>query len=94
MTGVRVRTPDGEVTVRAAVTVAADGRFSKVRELSGLPYEKLPLDRDVIWPRLPFPGQWDGHTCRIRIRARASTGCSSPPVRTVSGRASTSPRAG
>ncbi|MER6457028.1 FAD-dependent oxidoreductase [Streptomyces sp. NPDC059688] len=68
VTGVRARTPDGEITVRAAVTVAADGRFSKVRELSGLSYEKLPLDRDVIWLRLPFPEQWDGHTYRIRIR--------------------------
>ncbi|MFC8569883.1 FAD-dependent oxidoreductase [Streptomyces sp. NPDC057245] len=68
VTGVRARTPDGEITVRAALTVAADGRFSKVREMSGLPYEKLPLDRDVVWLRLPFPAEWDYHTYRIRIR--------------------------
>ncbi|WP_159767198.1 FAD-dependent oxidoreductase [Streptomyces sp. HM190] len=68
VTGVRARTPDGELVVRAALTVAADGRFSKVREMSGLAYEKQPLDRDVIWLRLPFPDEWDSHTYRIRIR--------------------------
>ncbi|MEU6799518.1 FAD-dependent oxidoreductase [Streptomyces neyagawaensis] len=68
VTGVRARTPDGELVVRAALTVAADGRFSKVREMSGLAYEKQPLDRDVIWLRLPFPEEWDSHTYRIRIR--------------------------
>ncbi|MER5772449.1 FAD-dependent oxidoreductase [Streptomyces sp. NPDC001985] len=67
VTGVRARTPDGGITVRAALTVAADGRFSKVREMSGLPYEKLPLDRDVIWLRLPFPADWDRNTYRVRI---------------------------
>ncbi|GLF95638.1 FAD-dependent oxidoreductase [Streptomyces yaizuensis] len=68
VTGVRARTPEGELTVHADVTIAADGRFSKVREMSKLPYEKLPLDRDVIWLRLPFPAEWDFNTYRIRIR--------------------------
>ncbi|MFJ9584756.1 FAD-dependent oxidoreductase [Streptomyces acidicola] len=68
VTGVRARTPDGELIVRAGLTVAADGRFSKVREMSGLAYEKQALDRDVIWLRLPFPEEWDSHTYRIRIR--------------------------
>ncbi|WP_189312300.1 FAD-dependent oxidoreductase [Streptomyces brasiliensis] len=68
VTGVTARTPEGEITVRAALTVAADGRFSKVREMSGLPYTKLPLDRDVVWLKLPFPPEWDDRTYRIRIR--------------------------
>ncbi|MEU6768249.1 FAD-dependent oxidoreductase [Streptomyces sp. NPDC046853] len=67
VTGVRARTPDGEVTVHAALTVAADGRFSKVREMSGLPYTRMPLERDVVWLKLPFPGEWDDRTYRIRI---------------------------
>ncbi|NEC66332.1 FAD-dependent oxidoreductase [Streptomyces sp. SID9727] len=67
VTGVRARTPDGEVTVRAALTVAADGRFSKVREMSGLPYTRVPLERDVVWLKLPFPEEWDDRTYRIRI---------------------------
>ncbi|MDR3080259.1 MAG: FAD-dependent monooxygenase, partial [Streptomyces sp.] len=68
VSGVRARTPDGEVTVRAALTVAADGRFSKVREMSGLPYTRVPLERDVVWLKLPFPEEWDDRTYRIRIR--------------------------
>ncbi|WP_434597740.1 FAD-dependent oxidoreductase [Streptomyces sp. A5-4] len=67
VTGVRARTPDGDVTVRATLTVAADGRFSKTRSLSGLPFEKLPLDRDVVWLKLPMPPEWDSATYRIRI---------------------------
>ncbi|MEV8315753.1 FAD-dependent oxidoreductase [Streptomyces sp. NPDC059900] len=67
VTGVRARTPDGEVTVHAALTVAADGRFSKVREMSRLPYTRLPLERDVVWLKLPFPAEWDDRTYRIRI---------------------------
>lgn len=68
VTGVTARTPEGGLTVRAALTVAADGRFSKVREMSGLSYTKLPLDRDVVWLKLPFPAEWDDRTYRIRIR--------------------------
>ncbi|MFF1698401.1 FAD-dependent oxidoreductase [Streptomyces sp. NPDC058257] len=67
VTGVRARTPEGEVTVHAALTVAADGRFSKVREMSGLPYTRMPLERDVVWLKLPFPKEWDDRTYRIRI---------------------------
>ncbi|MGH3416019.1 MAG: FAD-dependent monooxygenase, partial [Actinocrinis sp.] len=65
--GVRIAGPDGQVDVHAALTVAADGRFSKVREMSGLKYDKIPLDRDVVWLKLPFPSEWDDVTYRVRI---------------------------
>jgi len=65
--GVRVAGPEGQIDVRAALTVAADGRFSKVREMSGLQYTKIPLDRDVVWLKLPFPAEWDDVTYRVRI---------------------------
>ncbi|GAA2077549.1 FAD-dependent oxidoreductase [Streptomyces albiaxialis] len=65
--GVRARTRGGTRTVRAELTVAADGRFSKVREMSGLPYRRMPLERDVVWLKLPFPAEWDDRTYRIRI---------------------------
>ncbi|MFC5906020.1 FAD-dependent monooxygenase [Streptacidiphilus monticola] len=68
VTGVRCRTPEGDLTVHATLTVAADGRFSKIRELSGLAATKVPLDRDVIWLKLPFPAEWDAATYRVRIR--------------------------
>jgi 2-polyprenyl-6-methoxyphenol hydroxylase-like FAD-dependent oxidoreductase len=65
--GVKVAGPDGQYDLHAALTVAADGRFSKVREMSGLPYTKIPLDRDVVWLKLPFPSEWDDVTYRVRI---------------------------
>ncbi|MEV6172018.1 FAD-dependent oxidoreductase [Streptomyces sp. NPDC051954] len=69
VTGVRARTGDGETTVRATLTVGADGRFSKVREMAGLDAEVMPLDRDVVWLKLPFPyDSWDDRTYRVRIR--------------------------
>ncbi|WP_434597745.1 FAD-dependent oxidoreductase [Streptomyces sp. A5-4] len=67
VTGVRCKGPDGEFEVRATLTVGADGRFSKTREMSGLPYEKVPLERDFVWFKVPRPAVWDGHTYRIRI---------------------------
>ncbi|MFC4507125.1 MULTISPECIES: FAD-dependent oxidoreductase [Streptomyces] len=68
VTGVRVRGPEGDLEVRAALTVGADGRFSKVRDMAGLPYEKIPLERDFVWFKVPVPEVWDPHTYRVRIR--------------------------
>lgn len=41
------------VEVRAKLTVAADGRYSAVRELLGLVPEELGAPMDVLWFRLP-----------------------------------------
>ncbi len=65
--GVRVNGPDGAFDVHASVTVAADGRFSKVREMAGIQYTKIPLERDFLWLKLPFPKAWDGGTLRVRL---------------------------
>ncbi|WP_042367747.1 FAD-dependent oxidoreductase [Streptacidiphilus neutrinimicus] len=69
VTGVHCQGPDGRFETRAALTVAADGRYSRVRDLSGLTAEKTPLGRDVVWLRLPRPDVWDAATYRIRIDA-------------------------
>jgi 2-polyprenyl-6-methoxyphenol hydroxylase-like FAD-dependent oxidoreductase len=66
ITGVRVSTPDGEREVRARLTAAADGRHSTVRRLSGLQAEVTPLQRDVVWLRLPQV--WADPAYRVRIR--------------------------
>lgn len=68
VTGVKVRTPEGELQIRAELTVGADGRFSKVRDMAGLSYEKIPLERDFIWFKVPMPKVWDPHAYRILIR--------------------------
>jgi 2-polyprenyl-6-methoxyphenol hydroxylase-like FAD-dependent oxidoreductase len=66
--GVTALTPAGPREVRARLTVAADGRYSQLREQTGLPVRRTPLDRDVLWCRLPFPAEWDPATYRVRIR--------------------------
>lgn len=51
--GVRYRTRDGEGTIHADLTVAADGRFSTVRKLAGIEAVAGSPPVDVVWFRLP-----------------------------------------
>lgn len=56
VTGVLAATPDGELTIRAGLVVAADGRRSVLRERSGLKVLDIGAPMDVLWmsiPRLP-----------------------------------------
>jgi 2-polyprenyl-6-methoxyphenol hydroxylase-like FAD-dependent oxidoreductase len=49
--GLRAETPEGPVTIRADLVVAADGRSSVVREKAGLPVEDFGAPMDVLWFR-------------------------------------------
>jgi 2-polyprenyl-6-methoxyphenol hydroxylase-like FAD-dependent oxidoreductase len=51
--GATARTLDGPVEIRAAVTVACDGRWSILRDQSGLPLKEFRMPIDVLWFRLP-----------------------------------------
>jgi 2-polyprenyl-6-methoxyphenol hydroxylase-like FAD-dependent oxidoreductase len=51
--GVRARTPDGALEIRADLVVGADGRHSTVRQAAGLAVEELGAPLDVLWFRLP-----------------------------------------
>ncbi|MDB5397187.1 MAG: ubiF 2 [Rhodospirillales bacterium] len=51
--GVRAQTPDGPLTVRAALTVGCDGRHSTVREKAGFTIQDLGAPMDVLWFALP-----------------------------------------
>jgi len=56
VTGIRYRTPgDGEQELRALVTVAADGRDSRLRTEAGLRLREFGAPMDVLWFRLPQP---------------------------------------
>ncbi len=50
--GVRARTTEGELEVRADLTVGADGRRSVVRERAGLSVINLGAPMDVLWMRV------------------------------------------
>jgi 2-polyprenyl-6-methoxyphenol hydroxylase-like FAD-dependent oxidoreductase len=51
--GVTAQTANGPLEIRADVTVACDGRWSVIRERSGLPVTEFPMPIDVLWFRLP-----------------------------------------
>jgi 2-polyprenyl-6-methoxyphenol hydroxylase-like FAD-dependent oxidoreductase len=55
VTGVTASTADGEVEIDASLVVAADGRSSRLREVSGLPVTHYGVPIDVLWFRLPRP---------------------------------------
>jgi 2-polyprenyl-6-methoxyphenol hydroxylase-like FAD-dependent oxidoreductase len=51
--GVTAHSATGPLEIRADVTVACDGRWSIIREHSGLPVREFPMPIDVLWFRLP-----------------------------------------
>lgn len=51
--GVRYRCNDETMELRANLTVATDGRFSRLRKLSGLQAKSTAPPMDVCWLRLP-----------------------------------------
>ena len=69
--GVRAKTPNGTLEIRASLTVGADGRRSVVRERAGLKVIDLGAPMDVMWMRLSRrrtdPPQTLGHFDRGRI---------------------------
>ncbi|WP_018684000.1 FAD-dependent monooxygenase [Actinokineospora enzanensis] len=54
ITGVRCGTGDDEVVVRSRCVIGADGRYSKVRRLAGIEYDRIEaFEHDVLWFKLP-----------------------------------------
>ncbi len=50
--GMRAKTPDGEIEVRADLIVGADGRTSVVREQGGFQAREFGAPMDVLWFRM------------------------------------------
>jgi 2-polyprenyl-6-methoxyphenol hydroxylase-like FAD-dependent oxidoreductase len=51
--GVLATGPNGNIRIKAGLTIAADGRHSTLRDKSGLKGEDLGAPFDVLWLRLP-----------------------------------------
>ncbi len=51
--GVRAKTKQGPLEIRADLTVGADGRHSTVRKQAGLEVIDLGAPIDVLWMRIP-----------------------------------------
>lgn len=52
VSGVRAKTPQGELTVRAELVVGTDGRTSTVRQRAGLKVIEMGAPMDVLWMRI------------------------------------------
>ena len=63
--GVRAKTPDGEIEVRADLVIGADGRSSVVREKAGLQVKEFGAPMDVLWFRLRRTAQDPAETMGI-----------------------------
>lgn len=57
VTGVEAQTADGVLTVRADLTIGADGRASTVRSALGLVAREYGVPIDVAWFRIPRPAE-------------------------------------
>jgi 2-polyprenyl-6-methoxyphenol hydroxylase-like FAD-dependent oxidoreductase len=55
VTGVIADTADGQIEIEAALTIAADGRDSRIRSAAGLRVRDFGVPLDVLWFRLPKP---------------------------------------
>jgi 2-polyprenyl-6-methoxyphenol hydroxylase-like FAD-dependent oxidoreductase len=52
VTGVRVKTPGGELEIRADLVIGADGRHSIVQGRAGLQRQEFGVPIDVLWMRM------------------------------------------
>jgi 2-polyprenyl-6-methoxyphenol hydroxylase-like FAD-dependent oxidoreductase len=50
--GVRAKTPEGQIDVRADLTVGCDGRHSTLRQCAGFKTKSLGAPMDVMWFRI------------------------------------------
>jgi 2-polyprenyl-6-methoxyphenol hydroxylase-like FAD-dependent oxidoreductase len=50
--GVRAKTPDGELEIRADITVGCDGPHSTLRERAGFHVEDIGAPMDILWFRM------------------------------------------
>ena len=50
--GVRAKTPDGELEIRADLVVGCDGRHSTLRERAGFHVDSLGAPMDILWFRM------------------------------------------
>ena len=91
--GVRAVGPDGEVEVRARLTVGCDGRESVVRDRLGLRPVEYGAPMDVLWFRVSRASRTTRTTWRSdrrrRADASASTAATTSSARTSSPRAAT-----
>jgi len=65
-TGLRAKTPAGDLEIRAALVVGCDGRHSTIRERAGFTVDDVGAPIDVLWFRVGRdPGNEDAALARV-----------------------------
>ncbi|EOM77253.1 FAD-binding protein [Rhodococcus rhodnii] len=65
--GVRYQAGRDERLITAGLTIAADGRYSTVRDIANIEYDKNMLARDFLWMKVTAPSEWDSDRYHVRI---------------------------
>jgi len=60
--GLRAKTPDGDLDIRADLVVGCDGRHSTIRERAGLQVDDIGAPIDVLWFRVSRRGDDSAET--------------------------------
>jgi 2-polyprenyl-6-methoxyphenol hydroxylase-like FAD-dependent oxidoreductase len=68
--GVRYRRDGSEATIRAGLTIAADGRTSRLRQAAALPVRDLGAPMDVFWFRVTKERTPDNRTTGVFASGR------------------------
>nr|QVQ68795.1 mmyOI [uncultured bacterium] len=67
VTGLTTKSPEGQTQVSADCVVGADGRYSKVRQLAGIPAGRIEaFNFDVLWLKVPTGGSGAGSASGMR----------------------------
>ena len=57
--GVKALKDGKEINIKSSLIVGADGRFSTVRKLAHIPFQKIKHGYDLLWARIPAPLTWE-----------------------------------
>lgn len=58
-TGIKAIRNGEEIIINSSVIVGADGRYSTVRKLAGIPYTVRKHGYDLLWAKIPAPDKWE-----------------------------------
>lgn len=59
VTGLKAMNGEQELTINSKIVVGADGRFSTIRNLAGMPFTKITHGYDLLWAKILSPTGWE-----------------------------------
>lgn len=56
---VKAKNGEKSITIHSRCVIGADGRYSTVRKLAGIPTDIIKHGYDVLWAKIPAPPDWE-----------------------------------